>query len=97
MQEFCEEARHRHKCHRVESVSSTLTGEDAIWFTDFPNNSIYTLDQLWDVFLAWYYLVSKKLNHKDIVTNFVALPLETISRSWDSFCCIHERNPKPPH
>ena len=49
-------------------------GEAAIWFTVLPYNSIYTWDKLRDVFLARYYPVSKKLNHKDRVNNFVALP-----------------------
>ena len=38
-----------------------------------------------DVFLAWYYPVSKKLNHKDRVNNFVALPGESMSSPWDRF------------
>ena len=62
-----------------------LAGEDTIWFTEFPYNSIYTLEQLRDVFLARYYSVSKKLNHKDRVNNFVALPGESVSSSWDRF------------
>ena len=51
----------------------SLTGEAAIWFTELPYNSIFTWNQLRDVFLARYYPVSKKLNHKDRVNNFVAL------------------------
>ena len=39
------------------------TGEDAIWFTWLPYNSIFTWNQLRDVYLARYYPVSKKLNH----------------------------------
>ena len=62
-----------------------LTGEAAIWFTELPYNSIFTWNQLRDVFLARYYPVSKKLNHKDRVNNFVALPGESISSSWDRF------------
>ena len=56
----------------------SLTGEAAIWFTELPYNSILTWNQLRDVFLACYYLVSKKLNHKDRVNNFVALPGESV-------------------
>ena len=52
----------------------SLTGEAAIWFTELPYNSIFTWNQLKDVFLARYYPVSKKLNHKDRVNNFVELP-----------------------
>ena len=63
----------------------SLTGETAIWFTEFPYNSIYTWNQLRDVFLALYYLMSKNLNHKDRVNNFVALPGELVSSSWYSF------------
>ena len=63
----------------------SLTGEAAMWFTDLPYNSIFTWNQLRDVFLARYYLVSKKLNHKDKVNNFVALPRESLSSSWDRF------------
>ena len=32
-----------------------------------------------------YYPVSKKLNHKDRVNNFVALLGESVSSSWDRF------------
>ena len=60
-------------------------GEAAIWFTELPYNSIFTWNQLRDVFLSRYYPVSKKLNHKDRVNNFVALPGESVSSSWDRF------------
>ena len=63
----------------------SLTGEDTIWFTKFPFNSIFTCNQLMDAFLARYYPVSKKLNHKYRVNNFVALPGELVSRFWDRF------------
>ena len=39
----------------------SLTGEAAIWFTELSYNSIYTWNQLRDVFLARYIHVSKKL------------------------------------
>ena len=68
---------------RVFSIS--LTGEVSIWFTELPYNSIFTWNQLRDVFLARYYPVSKKLNHKNRVNNFVALPGESVSSSWDRF------------
>lgn len=54
----------------------SLTGEAAIWFTELLYNSIFTCNQLRDVFLARYYPVSKKLNHKDRMNNFVTLPGE---------------------
>ena len=60
-------------------------GEAAIWFTELPYNSIFTWNQPRDVFLACYYLVSKKLNHKDRVNNFLALPGESVNSSWDRF------------
>ena len=63
----------------------SLMGEAAIWFIELPYNSIFTWNQLRDVFLERYYPVSKKLNHKDRVNNFVALPRETVSSSWDIF------------
>ena len=63
----------------------SLTGDAAIWFTKLPYNSIFTCNQLRDVFLARYYQVSKKLSHKDRVNNFVALPGESVSSSWDRF------------
>ena len=63
----------------------SLTREAAIWFTEISYNSIFTWNQLRDVFLARYYPVSKKLNHKDRVNNFVALPGESVSSSWDRF------------
>ena len=65
--------------------SHSLIGEVAIWFTELPYNSIFTWNKLRDVFLARYYLVSKKLNHKYRVNNFVALPGESVSSSWDRF------------
>ena len=63
----------------------SLTGEAAIWFTELPYNSIFTWNQLRDVFLEHYYPVSKKLYHKDRVNNFVALLGESVSSSWDRF------------
>ena len=63
----------------------SLMGEAAIWFTEFPNNSIFTWNQLRDITVSRYYPVSKKLNHKDRVNNFVALPRESVSSSWDRF------------
>ena len=63
----------------------SLTGEAAIWFTKLPYNSIFTWNQLRDVFLAHYYPVSAKLNHKDRVKNFVSLPRESVSSSLDRF------------
>ena len=63
----------------------SLTGEAVIWFTELLYNSILTWNQLRDVFLARYYPVSMKLNHKDRVSNFVALPEESVSSSWSRF------------
>jgi len=63
----------------------SLTGEDAMWFNELQYNSIFTWNQLRDVFLACYYPVSKNLNHKERVNNFVALPGESVSSSWDRF------------
>ena len=68
---------------RVSPLS--LTGEAVIWFTELPYNSIFPWNQLRDVFLVRYYPVSKKLNHKDRVNNFVALPRESVSSFWDRF------------
>ena len=44
---------------RLRVVPLSLTGESAIWFTEVPYNSIFTWNQLRDVFLAHYYPVSK--------------------------------------
>ena len=66
-------------------VPLSLTGEATIWFTKLSYNSIYTWNQLRDVFLARYYPVAKKLNNKDKVNNFVALPGESVSSFWDRF------------
>ena len=63
----------------------SLIGEDAIWFTEFPYNSIYSWNQLRDVFLARYYPMSNKINNKDRVNNFVELPGESLISSWDRF------------
>ena len=54
-------------------------GGVGIWFNELPYNSIYTWNQLRNVFLERYYPVSKKLNHKDRVKNFEALPGESIA------------------
>ena len=59
----------------------SLMGEAAIWLTELLYNSIFTWNQLRDVFLARFYLVSKKLNHKDRVNNFVDLPGESVKSS----------------
>ena len=59
----------------------SLTGEATIWFTELPYNSIFTWNELRDVFLELYYPVSKKLNHKDRVNNFVELPGDSVSIS----------------
>ena len=63
----------------------SLTGEAAIWFTQILYNLIYTWNQLRNMLLARYYTMSKKVNHKDKVNNFVALPRELVSSSWDRF------------
>ena len=63
----------------------SLMGESAIWLTELPYNLILTWNQLRDIFLARYYPVCKKLNNKDRVNNFVALPGESVSSSWDRF------------
>ena len=47
-------------------------GETAIWFANLPYNSIFTWNNLRNIFLARYYAVSKKQNHKDKVNIFVA-------------------------
>ena len=43
------------------------------------------MESIEDVFLARYYPLSKKLNHKDKVNNFVVLPGESVSSSWYRF------------
>ena len=63
--------------------SLSLMGETAILFTELPYNPIFTWNQLRDVFLARYYPVSKKLNHKDRVNNLGALLGESVISSWD--------------
>jgi len=68
---------------RVAPLS--LTDDVALRFSELPYNSIHTWDQLHRVFMAKYFLVSNKLNHKDKLNNFVALPGESVSSSWDRF------------
>ena len=68
---------------RVFSLS--LLAEAAIWFTELPYNSIFTWNQLRDALLLRDYPVSKKLNYKDRVNNFVALPGESVRSSSDRF------------
>ena len=43
---------------RIRVFPLSLMGEAAIWFTELPYNSIFTWNQLRDVFLARYYPVS---------------------------------------
>ena len=73
----------------------SLTGEASIWFTELPYNSIFTWNQLRDVFLPRYYPVYKKINHKDRVNNFVALPRELVSSPWDRFTSFFRSFPNP--
>ena len=63
----------------------SLTGEADIWFSELPYNSIFTWNQLRDAFSARYYPVSKKLNHKNRVNNFVTLLGELINSYWDRY------------
>ena len=58
-----------------------LTRDVATCFTELPYNSIYTWDQLRDVFFARYYALSKKLNHTNKVNIFMAVPGEGVSSS----------------
>ena len=62
----------------------SLTGEASIWFTELPYNSIFSWNHLRNIFLARYYPVSKKLNKKDRVNNFVALPGVSVILGIDS-------------
>ncbi|XP_049369487.1 uncharacterized protein LOC125834381 [Solanum verrucosum] len=61
----------------------SLTRDVVVWFSEHIFNSIQTWDQLHKVFIAKYFPVSKKLNRKDKLNNFVALPGESVSSSWD--------------
>lgn len=47
--------------------------EAVLLFSDLPYKLIHTWDRLHNMFMAKYFLLSKKLNLKDKVTNFVAL------------------------
>ena len=67
---------------RLRVISLSLAGEAALWFTELPYNSIFTWNQLRDVFLARYYPALKKLNHKHRVNNFIVLSGESVSSSW---------------
>ncbi|XP_015161557.1 uncharacterized protein [Solanum tuberosum] len=75
----------------------SLTGDAVVWFSELPYNSIHTWDQLHRVFMAKYFTVSKKLNHKDKLNNFVALPGESVSNDEslkEYFCRGHDDNGK---
>jgi len=63
----------------------SLTEDAAVWFSELPYNSIHTWDQLHKVFMAMFFLLSKKLNHKDKLNFFVELSGECVSSSWDEF------------
>ncbi|XP_049368382.1 uncharacterized protein LOC125833276 [Solanum verrucosum] len=71
----------------------SLIGGAAVWFSKHPYNSIHTWDKLHKVFMEKYFPVSKKLNHKDKLNNFVALPGESVSNSWDRFIVFIRRVP----
>lgn len=60
----------------------SLIGDVVVWFSELFYNSI---DQLYKVFVARYFLVSKKLNHTDKLNNFTSLPRQSIRSSWDRF------------
>ncbi|XP_049414624.1 uncharacterized protein LOC125877341 [Solanum stenotomum] len=62
-----------------------LTGDVALWFSELLYNSVYTWNQLHQVFMEMYFPVSKKLNYKYKLNNFTALPRESVSSSWDKF------------
>lgn len=66
----------------------SLTGEDVVWFTELPYNSIYTWNQLTKVFMENYFSMSKELSHKDKLNNFVALPEESVSSSRERFTTV---------
>ena len=74
----------------------SLTGNAAILCTELPYNSMYTFDQFRYMLLARHYALSNKLNHKDKVNNFVALPGESVSSSWDRFTTIKEASQNTP-
>ena len=63
----------------------SLTSDDALWFYELPCNLSHTSDQLHKVFMAKYFLLSKELNHKDKLNNFVVLQRNFGSSSWDRF------------
>ena len=64
---------------KVRVFPLSLTVDFTIWFAELPYNSIYTWDQLRDVFIEMYYLVSKKLNQKYKVKNIKVPPRESVS------------------
>ena len=72
-------------CNRAKGISSLTDGRGFFWFNKLPYNSIFTWNQLRNIFLARYYANTKKLNHKETVNNFVALPGELVCSSWDIF------------
>lgn len=73
------------KIIRLLAFPPSLKGDVAVCYSALPYISIYTWNHLRDVFLSKYYLVFNKLNHKGKVNNLVAIPDESISRSWDRF------------
>ena len=82
------------ECNRAKILSSLTDGRGFYVVHLLPYNSIFTWNQQRDVFLQHYYPVSKKLNHKDRVNNFVALPGESVSSSWDRFTSFFRSVPK---
>ena len=50
----------------------SLIVDDVVWFNELPYNFIYTWEELTDAFLEKGFPMSKKLNKKDKLNNFVA-------------------------
>ncbi|KAK4721330.1 hypothetical protein R3W88_011563 [Solanum pinnatisectum] len=70
---------------RLRVFPLSLTGDVVVWFSKLPYNSIHTWHELHKVFMAKYFPLSKKMNHKDKLNNFVALLGEFVSSSWNRF------------
>lgn len=61
----------------------SLTRDAAICFNELPYKSIYAWDQLGYGFPVRLFPISKNLNKKNKLKNFVAQQRESVSGSWD--------------
>lgn len=86
MQELFGTTRIWYVCHQLKILPFIIHCFCVVWLVDISYNSIHAWDQLHRFFIEKYFPHSMKINHKDKLNNFVALPRESMNISWDRFC-----------